>query len=272
MSKFLSWLWNDGKPRSHPEKSKSPKPQQTGRNPPRSPSPEVLGVRSQEYLSPASQANLDKAQKVIREIEDLIKKELDLLAATKKDSGFIPCSLTGIMTPPSPSKSPSGSPSSSGGGNRRSRPGNRERKVNFQFIAQSGGPRLIRSLNKSKSRIVVGDMEFDPDRGVWNGNDEALNVFRKATPRLIRPDQENVPAGVTGNMVWDPVEKSWRGNEEELNRFVFPQKAKLGLITNVSSHLLSGLAGNSGMVFNAKTLQWENKGLSGLTLFRGRLC
>jgi hypothetical protein len=187
MSKFLSWLWND-------EKSKSPKPQQTGRNPPRSPSPEVLGVRSQEYLSPASQANLDKAQKVIREIEDLIKKELDLLAATKKDSG--------IMTPPSPSKSPSGSPSSSGGGNRRSRPGNRERK--------SGGPRLIRSLNKSKSRIVVGDMEFDPDRGVWNGNDEALNVFRKATPRLIRPDQENVPAGVTGNMVWDPVEKSGR--------------------------------------------------------------
>jgi hypothetical protein len=31
----------------------------------------------------------------------------------------------------------------------------------------------------------MGDMEFDPVRNVWVGNDEDLDIFQRASPALI---------------------------------------------------------------------------------------
>lgn len=222
MSKFFSWLWSDG------EKPKTPV---------RSPRPNASSGTSEEFLSPASAANLQKAQKVIDEIEEIIRKELDILASTK-------------LKPESENVEPhSGSNSP-----RAESPKRRSRRSSLSARVKQRGPRLIRSLNKSKQRIRLGDMEYDPEAGVWNGNDDALNVFAKTSPRLINPQAAaSLPKNVNG-MVWDPAKKVWKGNEEELNRFSFN---RLGLITNVSGNLLSGMAMQSSMTFNPATLRWE---------------
>ncbi|KAJ3087084.1 hypothetical protein HK102_011841 [Quaeritorhiza haematococci] len=84
------------------------------------------------------------------------------------------------------------------------------------------------SHHKKNSAKVVGDMVYNPALQKWEGNEDILKEFDKATdpslrsstrPALITNKGGSKVPQVVGSMVFDPVKMCWIGNEEEEDVF-----------------------------------------------------
>ena len=93
---------------------------------------------------------------------------------------------------------------------------------------ERGTPNLIANLNSMAAPKTVKDMQYDPVQKVWNGNAEALDVFRQVDepprrPVLIRgaPTTEQASQKLGGTMVFDTAQMRWitRNGEAEADPF-----------------------------------------------------
>eukprot|EP01114_Cavostelium_apophysatum_P013418 TRINITY_DN3249_c0_g1_i3.p1 TRINITY_DN3249_c0_g1~~TRINITY_DN3249_c0_g1_i3.p1 ORF type:complete len:668 (-),score=169.09 TRINITY_DN3249_c0_g1_i3:46-2049(-) len=187
---------------------------------PQSPSHKKKSPRSSRALhlndpTKAESTNIAKAKQVILEIEAIIQKELSMMT----DESF---TLKGAESSPSPKQ--------------------RKRR----------GPKLIRPLNKKKNKMVVGEMEFDPIRNIWIGNERELNVFQRANPALITNMGRN-QVQVVGEMVFDPVELKWKGNEKDLSKFKSTNRPALISQLNPVNEVIE----KNGMVFDPDEMTWK---------------
>ncbi|KAJ3056299.1 hypothetical protein HK097_007399 [Rhizophlyctis rosea] len=104
-------------------------------------------------------------------------------------------------------------------------------------------PTLIRNLNARDICKVVGSMTYNPDLQKWEGNEEALLDFDRATP--VRPALITNKGGskmphTVGQMVFDPVKMCWIGNEEDVDVFAGvlseEEMEKMSDMTDFNSH------------------------------------
>eukprot|EP01117_Protostelium_nocturnum_P016198 TRINITY_DN6362_c0_g1_i1.p1 TRINITY_DN6362_c0_g1~~TRINITY_DN6362_c0_g1_i1.p1 ORF type:complete len:796 (+),score=352.81 TRINITY_DN6362_c0_g1_i1:121-2388(+) len=176
-------------------------------------SPKESGNKTPENASVNN--NIIRAKQVINEIEAIIQKELALMSAEDLTSE----KLEGQETPSPIKKRP--------------------------------GPKLIRPVNKKKNKMVMGEMEFDPVRNIWVGNEEDLDVFHRAAPALIsNMNNQSNQVQVIGDMTFDPVERVWRGNEKDLKKF----NGNIGLISQIKP--TSEPIVKDGMTFDPETMTW----------------
>ncbi|PRP89184.1 hypothetical protein PROFUN_01904 [Planoprotostelium fungivorum] len=126
------------------------------------------------------------------------------------------------------------------------------------------GPKLIKPVNKKKNKMVMGNMEYDPVRNVWTGNEQELDVFQKvggAIPLIRNVGHDKDKPQVVGDMVFDPVEQKWIGNEKDLKKFglniqnIQPMEADQAIITD-------------GMMFDPETMKWQGNEES-IDIFEG---
>ncbi|KAJ3046196.1 hypothetical protein HDV00_000007 [Rhizophlyctis rosea] len=83
-------------------------------------------------------------------------------------------------------------------------------------------PTLIRNLNARDIVKVVGSMVYNPTLQKWEGNEEALLDFDRATPArpaLITNKGGSKLPHTVGQMVFDPVKMCWIGNDEDVDVF-----------------------------------------------------
>ncbi|KAJ3153416.1 hypothetical protein HDU86_005246 [Geranomyces michiganensis] len=87
-------------------------------------------------------------------------------------------------------------------------------------------PTLIKNLNNSDLVKYVGEMVYNPTLQKWEGNEDALLDFDRASPSrpalITNVGGYKLPQSV-GGMVFDPVRMCWLGNDEDGNIFAdFP--------------------------------------------------
>lgn len=119
--------------------------------------------------------------------------------------------------------------------------------------SQRSGPQLIRQLHKKKSKMVLGEMEYDPVRNIWIGNEKELLKFQRITPALIANISAKDQVQVIGDMVFDPVNKVWRGNEKELAKFKSNTRPALITQLNPSHEPIE----KDGMIFDPELMIWR---------------
>ncbi|KAI8916522.1 hypothetical protein DFJ77DRAFT_483313 [Powellomyces hirtus] len=87
-------------------------------------------------------------------------------------------------------------------------------------------PTLIQNLNNTGVVKVVGDMVYNPTLHRWEGNEDALLEFERASPSrpaLITNVGGYKMSQSVGGMIFDPVRMCWLGNNEDADVFAdFP--------------------------------------------------
>eukprot|EP01135_Chromosphaera_perkinsii_P000949 Nk52_evm47s153 gene=Nk52_evmTU47s153 len=89
-------------------------------------------------------------------------------------------------------------------------------------------PMLIKNLNTWDEPKTVGKMVFNPTKGCWEGNEEALKDFDKPSgPALITNIGGSKVPKIVGGMLFDPVKMCWvrvrnpDGDDDEEEEDVF---------------------------------------------------
>ncbi|KAJ3160563.1 hypothetical protein HDU88_007917 [Geranomyces variabilis] len=87
-------------------------------------------------------------------------------------------------------------------------------------------PTLIKNLNNADLVKYVGEMVYNPTLQKWEGNEDALLEFDRASPSrpalITNVGGYKLPQSV-GGMVFDPVRMCWLGNDEDGDVFAdFP--------------------------------------------------
>eukprot|EP01118_Nematostelium_gracile_P015540 TRINITY_DN6250_c0_g1_i1.p1 TRINITY_DN6250_c0_g1~~TRINITY_DN6250_c0_g1_i1.p1 ORF type:complete len:561 (+),score=147.86 TRINITY_DN6250_c0_g1_i1:89-1771(+) len=114
-------------------------------------------------------------------------------------------------------------------------------------LGKRPAPKLIKPLNKKKNRMVLGEMEFDPIRNVWLGNDDATSIFDRKGPALIQNINQFKTETHVGEMTFDPEEQIWKGNEKALSKF----NSKLITYNNTINEAIVG-----DMTFDPERMIW----------------
>ena len=89
-------------------------------------------------------------------------------------------------------------------------------------------------------------MTYNPDLQKWEGNEEALLDFDRATP--VRPALITNKGGskmphTVGQMVFDPVKMCWIGNEEDVDVFA-------GVLSEEEMEKMSDMTGGCAVGFS----------------------